>query len=123
MSPRTVIWLAFMMAVFIYGVVGYVVPVEEGYGGAGSASIPAWFFPVMGLFMAVAALLVPTFLSGREVSAGGGALDGRELISWAMDESVAIVGLVTMFLGLNRELFPAYLAVSLVLLVVHRPRS
>ncbi len=123
MTIRTVIWLAFMAAVFMYGGVGYVVPAAAGYGGAGSASIPAWFFPVVGLLLAVAALLLPTFLSGRQLSTEAGTIGAGELMSWAMDESVAVVGLVTMFLGLNRELFPVYLAVSLVLLAIHRPRS
>ena len=119
---RMILWLAFVVAVVIYGVVGFMVA-GEGYGGAGSAAIPGWLFPVVGLFLAVASLLLPSFLSGRELPSGGAPVGGADIVTWAMDESVAIVGLVTKFLGVDADYFPLYLAASAVLLVIHRPKS
>ena len=114
-APNSMIlWLAFVVAVLIYGVVGFVVPVSSE-----AARLPGWIFPVIALILGISALLLPTFLSGRgqATTVTGG------IIAWAMDESVAVVGLVSVFLGASSTVFVAYLVGSWVLLWIHRPRG
>jgi hypothetical protein len=114
---QTIIWFSFLLAVFIYGLVGFVV------GPALEAGLPTWLLPVVGLVFTMGALLLPSWLSGRVTSrAGGAAAAPPDLLFWAFDELVAIVGLISVLLGGTWQGMLPYLLVSLALLWLHRPR-
>ncbi len=126
---RTVIWLAFMAAVLMYAVVGWAL----GGKTAVEAEIPGWLFPLVAAAIGVAALLAPGFLRRQpppgsaprppEAPAPPAAVAPAELIAWAFDEAVAVVGLVSVLVGGSRGAFAFYLLAAWVLLWLHRPTA
>jgi len=113
---RTILWFSFVFAVFIYGLVGVFV------AAPGEVRLPGWVLPLVAGVFVVLALLLP----GR-ISVGPARTEGSpspsEIITWALDEMVAIVGLLSVFLGGGWQGMVPYLVVSLALLVLHRPRG
>lgn len=115
---RAVIWISFLFAVFAYGLVGFLLadPRETGLSG--------WLLPGVAVAFGGVALLIPRWMPSPVESRGDRASTGAaEVISWAFDESVAVVGLLSVFLGGTWSGTLPYLLASLVLLWLHRPRS
>ncbi len=124
LNRRRVVWIAFVGAVLVYGVLGLVfagstdAAVSARETGSG---IPAWLWPVLG----AGALVMGIFSPRIAVATGGGepmTPMSRDIVTWAASEAVAVIGLVSVFLGQPREWLVIYCAASVVLLVLHRPR-
>jgi hypothetical protein len=112
-ATRKAFWFAFLAAVAIYGVVGYIVSPKV------PEPVPGWLGAGAGAVFVGLSLLLPRLMAG----AGGAAVSTAEFVQWASDESVAVVGLVMRMLGRPWNELLAYLAVSALLLWLHRPRS
>ena len=108
------IWISLLSAVAVYGIVGFTIatPAEDL-----DPPVPEGLWYGMAVVLGLAAFLAPRFL--RERSPGLPA----DLLSWALDESIAVVGLVAVFLGLPTGIFVVFLVASWLLLVWHRPRA
>jgi hypothetical protein len=119
---RQIIWLAFMAAVLMYAAVGYVM-VKDAQTPI--AEVPGWLFPALGVALAAAALFVPGLLAGSAPPAREGVvlISPAELVAWALDEAVALVGLVAVLLGRSFSSSLLYFLVAWVLLWIHRPRG
>jgi hypothetical protein len=126
MPVRLLVWLALLNAVLLYGVVSFLVarPAAE------PSPIPAGLFPALGVLLAAAAVFSPRFLpdsspsrdsEGRSAPAVG--IRTKEFVMWALDESVAVVGLVAALLGGDPKLVVPYVVVGAGLLVLHRPKG
>ena len=112
-----IIWVAFLFSPVIYGIVGYWV-----IGGhtmpAKAAALP---FYVVGLLVALTALTAPRFIPKREPT-GVELVSPTRIVSWAIDESISIVGFVGVFLGaFPIATFALFALVSMALIWLHRP--
>jgi hypothetical protein len=126
MPVRLLVWLALLNAVLLYGVVSFLV----ARPAASPPPIPGGLFPALGVLLAVASVLSPRFLrdpapsrdsEGRRSTLAG--IRTREFVRWALDESVAVVGLVAALLHGDPKLVVPYVVVAAGLLVLHRPRG
>ena len=119
---RRIIWLAFMAAVLMYAAVGYAM-VKQAETPV--AAIPGWLFPALGAALAAAAIFIPGLLAGNAPTARDGVvlITPAELVAWALDEAVALVGLVAVLVGRGFSGSLLYFLASWVLLWIHRPRS
>ena len=112
-----IIWIAFLISPVIYAVVGYMVV----GGHTITAKAPALPFYVVGLLVALAALAAPRFIPRREPT-GVELASPTRILSWAIDESVSIVGFVGVFLGaFPIATFVLFALVSMALIWLHRP--
>ena len=117
-ATRKILWLSFLIAIVAYGVVGYLVFTGE----VRPSPLPFWVWPLLALFAAVAAFMLPA----RVADASGdteSAVRVPEILGWALAETVAIVGLVSVALGAPRGPLVVYLAASAVLLWFLRPQD
>lgn len=119
---RRIIWFAFMAAVLMYAAVGYVMVSDAEMH---AAEIPGWLFPALGALLAAAALFVPGLLAGTAPRAQEGVvlISPGELVAWALDEAVALVGLVSVLLGRSFSGAFLYFIAAWLLLWFHRPRD
>jgi len=122
------VWAIMVGSVFFYGGVAFLVAGGMNGAGvwAGNPGVPVWLFPLLAFVAAWAAVLVRQRLAEasppRNPSAQEqAALFQRSIVVWAVDESVAVLGLVAVFLGSPATHFVAYGVVSLLLLFWHRP--
>ena len=115
-AMRKIVWLSFLFGIVAYGVVGYLVfPGTEA-----PSSLPVWLFPLLAAMVAVAAFVLPSRLA--DFGAGTSSMiPPGEIVGWALAESVAIFGLVSVILGGPATPLIAYLAVAFVILIVLRP--
>jgi hypothetical protein len=114
---RRLIWFAFLIAVVIYGVVGYVLGARSGM----EVRVPGTVWLALAVACGAAAILAPRFMPTPSGPPASGA-STRDLVVWALDESIAVIGLVSVLLGASTETLVVYVAASLVLLLLHRPR-
>lgn len=112
-----IIWFAFLISPVIYAIVGYMV-----LGGhTVSTKAPALPFYVIGLLVALAALAAPRFIPEAEPAATE-LVPTTRIITWAIDESVSIIGFVGVFLGsFPVTTFVLFAIVSMGLIWLHRP--
>ena len=122
-NPR-VIWMAMFLATFFYAVVAFVV---KGQGSEIASSLTGWVLPVIAAGAGVAAFFFPRlFPEPTERTRDGApvpAMPTRSIIIWAMDESVTVIGLVSVFLGAPPTHIVFYMLGSWFLLWLHRPRG
>ena len=115
-AVRKIVWLSFLFGIVAYGLVGYLVfPRPET-----PSALPVWLFPLLAATGAIAAFVLP----GRLADFGAGTssvIPPGEIVGWALAESVAIFGLVSVVLGGPTTPLIAYLAVAFVILIVLRP--
>lgn len=123
---RLLVWLAMLNAVVLYGVVAFLVARPE----AGAPGVPIGLFPALGALLGAAALLSPRFLPepDPERDSQGAArrpagIRTKEFVIWALDESVAVVGLVAALVLGNPRMAIPYVLAGAALLVLHRPRG
>ena len=110
-------WIAFLLSPVIYGFVGYMVM----RGHTPSGAVPPLPFFVVGILLTLAAIFAPRFIPRRESTAAGMATP-TQIISWAFDESVSIVGFAGVFLGsFPVTTFVLFAVVSMGLIWLHRP--
>ena len=129
LPPRSALWIgwgAMALAVVTYAGVGLVV--AEGHPPV-AAGLPVWLLPALAAAAAFAAVLLqlrrtiagdpdgaPSAVTARSALTGA-------VVVWALDDAVAIIGLVALLTGAAPRLFAIYLAAALALLVLHRPRG
>jgi len=122
---QLLVWLALLNAVVLYGVVAFLVarPVDE------LPAIPGGLFPGLGVFLGAAALLGARFLPGSASGDDGerprftAGVRPRQIVTWALDESVAVVGLVAALLEGNPTRVIPYVVAAAALLLWHRPKG
>ena len=117
-ATRKILWLSFLIAIVAYGVVGYLVFTAE----ARPSPLPFWIWPVLALFAAAAAFVLPSRVADLAPETDN-AVRVPEILGWALAETVAIIGLVSVALGAPRGPLGVYLAASAVLLWVLRPQD
>ena len=115
-AMRKIVWLSFLFGVVAYGVVGYLVFPRPDT----PSSLPVWLFPLLAATATIAAFVLPSRLAGLDVSAGS-VIPPAEIVGWALAESVAIFGLVSVVLGGPRDPLLAYLIAAFAILLVLRP--
>lgn len=112
-----IIWFAFLISPAIYAFVGYMV----AGGPTMPGKAPALPFYVVGLLIALVASVVPRFIPRGELTVTEIVVPAR-VISWAMDESLSIVGFVGFFLGaFPIATFVLFALASMGLIGLHRP--
>jgi hypothetical protein len=114
---RRILWISFLLAVFVYGVVGYLL-----FAPAASPAplLPNWIWALIAAVLAGAAVWLPGNVPmGRTETPSG--IRTPELVGWSLAESVAVVGLVSVALGGNRIFLLAYLVVAAAILWLQRP--
>lgn len=117
-ATRKILWLSFILAIVAYGVVGYLVFTRE----TEPSPVPYWVWPLLSLFAAFAAFVLPSRL--EDVAAqSGSAVRVPEIVGWALAETVAIIGLVSVALGAPQGPLAVYLVASAVLLWFLRPQD
>jgi hypothetical protein len=112
-----VIWIAFLISPVIYGIVGYWV--------IGSHTMPAkaaaWPFYLVGSLVALLALAAPRLVPRSEPT-GVELVAPARIVSWAIDESISIIGFVGVFLGsISITTFVLFALASMGLIWLHRP--
>src|SRR3989442_289770 len=110
-ATRKILWLSFLIAIVIYGVVGYLVFAQ----GGGRMAVPGWLWPLLAVGAAVAAFVVPPRISDA-LPGPDAFLRPAEVVGWALAETVAILGLLSVALGGPRQPLIAYLVVAAVIL-------
>jgi hypothetical protein len=116
-ATRKILWLSFLFAILAYGVVGYLV-----FAPAAAASpFPNWLWPLAALCAAAAAFLLPSRMADAVPDVDAPGVRPREIVGWALAETVAIVGLVSVALGAPRGPLIVYLVSAAVLLWFLRP--
>jgi len=118
---RRLVWVAMLLAVAMYGVVGFLALPER----TGSSPVPGWIWFAVGVVLGAAAFWVPRVLDNKAVSrpAGPQALRMDEILGWALAESLAILGLVQVVLGGPRSTLVGFLVASAVILILQKPRD
>ena len=116
-----VIWAAMLAAVAVYGAVAVFLPSANGGG------MDAEFVRTALSALAVGSGLAAVLVWRRSLAAGGGApiersaLQSSAIIVWALCESVAVFGLVTVVLTGDAREFVPFGAAAAALLLLHRP--
>ena len=126
-ATRKILWLSFLIAIVAYGVVGYLVFREPEHVGSRPyglfpPSLPYWVWPLLALFAATAAFVLPSRVVDRAPESDA-AVRVPEILGWALTETVAIIGLVSVALGAPRGPLAVYLLASAVLLWFLRPQD
>lgn len=117
-ATRKILWLSFLIAIVAYGVVGYLVFTGE----VRPSPLPYWVWPLLALFAAAGAFVFPSRVADTSPEAQG-AVRVPEILGWALAETVAIIGLVSVALGAPRGPLAVYLTASAVLLWFLRPQD
>jgi len=117
-ATRKILWLSFLVAIVAYGVVGYLVFTQD----VRPSPVPYWVWPILALFAAAAAFVLPSRVADATGEADR-AVRVPEILGWALAETVAIVGLVSVALGAPRGPLAVYLTASAVLLWFLRPQD
>ena len=117
-ATRKILWLSFLIAIIAYGVVGYLVFTGE----VRPSPVPYWVWPLLAVFAAAAAFVLPSRIADMAPETDS-AVRVPEILGWALAETVAIVGLVSVALGAPRGPLAVYLAASAVLLWFLRPTT
>lgn len=120
MPVRRLVWVAMLLAVAMYGVVGFLALREP----VGSSPVPGWAWFAAGVILGAGAFWVPRVLNDKAVSRPAGqALRMDEILGWALAESLAILGLVQVILGGPRSTLVGFLVASAVILILQKPRD
>ena len=108
-----IIYGALCMSMIVYGVVGFliVVPPEE----PNTDMIIPLALAVVSLVTGTGTLFVDKFSQGDYQT--------RNIIKWALSESIAIYGLVLYFLTTNLVYLLSFIAFALALMAVHAPNK
>jgi hypothetical protein len=117
-ATRKILWLSFLLAILAYGVVGYLVFTEE----TRPSPLPYWIWPLLALFAAASAFVLPSRIADAAPEATRG-VRVPEVLGWALAETVAIIGLVSVALGASRGPLAVYLVAAAVLLWFLRPQD
>jgi len=118
LTTRKILWLSFLLAIVAYGVVGYLVFAP----GPQMNPLPFWLWPVLALFAAAAAFVLPSRIVDMAPE-NDAAIRVPEILGWALAETVAIVGLASVALGAPRGPLIVYLTAAAVLLWFLRPQD
>ncbi|MCZ7586833.1 MAG: hypothetical protein M5R36_27765 [Deltaproteobacteria bacterium] len=111
------IWLAIFASVVIYAVVGLVVPGMNGAeAGDGTLRVLMPVFAVMAAGVTVLVMFVMPNILARS-----GNYRTLCLVRWAMAESIAVFGLVLLFLGAPAAVGLGFCAWAMALLLLIRP--
>ena len=114
---RRVIWISFITALGVYGIIGVLVFAPD----ARETAVPSWFFALVAVIAGVGSLIVPRLIGDSPPTAQG--VRKREIVGWAMAEGVGVAGLTSLILGGSTQAFLLYLAAGVVLLVIQPPRD
>ena len=117
-ATRKILWLSFIVAIVAYGVVGYLVFTTE----VRPSPLPYWVWPLLALFAAAAAFVLPSRIADAALETDS-AVRVPEILGWALAETVAIIGLVSVAFGAARGPLAVYLVASAVLLWFLRPQD
>ena len=123
-AMRRLVWLAMIVSMVVYGAVAFVV---TGAVERPDAALPSWLLPVLAGLLAVTAVLLYPRLTAED-EANRRRREDRvvirpgEIAVWALDEAVAILGLVAAFLSGTAQFYVVYGVVAIFLLLTHRRR-
>jgi hypothetical protein len=117
-ATRKILWLSFILAIVAYSVVGYLVFTEQ----VRPSPLPYWVWPLLALFAGAAAFVLPSRIADAAPESDN-AVRIPEILGWALAETVAIIGLVSVALGAPRGPLVVYLVASAVLLWFLRPQD
>lgn len=118
---RQLVWIAMLIAVAMYGVVGFLALREP----VGPSPVPGWIWFAIGVVLGAGAFWLPRVMDEKAVArpTGPRVLRMNELLGWALGESLAIVGLVQVILGGPRSTLVGFLVASAVILILQKPRD
>ena len=113
MQTIWIIYGALCMSMIVYGVVGYVVvtPPEN----PNTDMVMPLALAMISLTTGVGSFFVDKFVQGNYQT--------RNIIKWALTESIAIYGFVLYFLTANTVFLLAFIAFALALMAVHAPNQ
>lgn len=119
-GTRWFIWLAMATAPLMYGVVlALVLPALEIADGP---VVPVWVFGVAAMVMVWVSTLVRRQWGADSGTRGVAAVPPMMIVTWALDESVAVLGLVAVLLGSPLATYVPFGVIALGLLWLHRPQ-
>jgi len=113
MQTIWIIYGALCMSMIVYGVVGYVVvaPPEN----PNTDMVMPLALAMISLTTGAGSFFVDKFVQGNYQT--------RNIIKWALTESIAIYGFVLYFLTANTVFLLAFIAFALALMAVHAPNQ
>jgi hypothetical protein len=120
LAVRRLVWVSFVIALVVYGIVGTFV---FSSGTPRPSGLPGWLWPLVAVVFGLGSLIGPGFLSRLGPGGAEPALLPAELAAWGLAEGVGVVGLVSVALGGSTGGLVLYLAAALVLLFIRRPMS
>jgi len=124
-QTRWMVWGALLSSQVIY------VGVSVAGLGAREEPLELLLFPIILGFLAAGTALGAHFCWRRAVGAHLAVHEARPepasafagyILAWALDESIAIYGLVLALLAFQAEIWACFSAASLALFLIHRPR-
>ena len=111
---QLILWVALLGSVAMYAAVGLFVLGDRG--GAGPAPVLVYALAGVAVMQTGLAFLLPGLIPGM-------APQQRNILRWALAESVGILGLVLRGLGASTGIFLGFLGWSALLLIVLQPRG
>jgi hypothetical protein len=116
LATQTILWGALLASVAMYGVVGSLVPAGRGALEGGPPQVLVLALVGVAVMSSGLALFLPALLTTMPAPQ-------RNVVRWAIAESVGVLGVVLHFLGAGPEIFFGFVGWSALLLLVLRPRS
>ena len=123
-TQRKFIWMGMAAGLLMYVIVGFAVPgiVEME---AELLRLLAITFAVLSVGAGAAGHLLYKKAQSVDASAENAAQEIQKfsILAWAMDDIIGVFGIVLALLGLDTGSWLVFVVISIVLLVMHRPRE